>query len=221
MECEIRGMKGQFLFNALTPALLFSFLMITGMAWSQDTPSVPSIDSSYFTLWAANDTLTSGYLDGIELDAVYGYAGITEIDVERGKKGNLLRVESRSSIYPNRIILHCVGDSIDRVRLSPEDVHDLIKILNDPTNFSEEVVMCIFLPRHTFTFIDPDNQMVGAVELCFECGQISVWPDHIQRAGRTTLSRKGLDEMETLCEREGLFPPCVRAACTMYFMDNR
>lgn len=214
-------MKGQFLFNALTPSLLCCFALITDMARGQDTPLLLSVDSSYFTRRAAIDTLTTGYLDGIELDVVYGYAGITEIDLERGKKGSLLRVDRRSCIYPNRTIFHCIGDSIDRVRLSLEDVHDLIRILNDPTNFSDEEVMCIFLPRHTFTFIDPANQLVGAVELCFECGQISVWPDHIQRAGRTTLSRKGMNELEALCEREGLFPTCVRAACALYFTEKR
>jgi hypothetical protein len=207
----------------LSVLLLFCGIWGNAKAQGNDDESIlpGMVDSSYFTPLAINDTLTQKFLEGASYREVFGYPSITAIDIDRAKKTGAIQADQRFRLHEKRTILHCAGDSIDRVHISLRGVERLLEILSDSMSYDAEELACYFLPRHTFTFVNEVGKIVGVVELCFECGQISVWPDHIHRAGRTTLSRKGLDEMEALCEREGLFPPCVRAACAMYFMDKR
>lgn len=175
------------------------------------------VDSSYFTPWAVSDTITSGFLDGLPFASVFGYPSITAIDIDRSRKSGVIQADRRFQLYPGRTLLHCRGDTTVRMRLSPQGVESLLAILNDGSNYDAEELACIFLPRHTFTFVDGAGALAVVVELCFECGQISMLPDHSARSGRTTLTAKALADLETLCSAEGLFPECVRTACWAYF----
>ena len=179
------------------------------------------VDSSYFKSWAVKDTITQGFLEGSPFVEVFGYPSITAIDITRAKKTGAIQADRRFRLYGERTILHCAGDSVERVSISRVGVQRLMEILNEPKSYDAEELACYFLPRHTFTFVNGSGGIVGVVELCFECGQIRMSPDHACPAGRTTLTKKAQKAFEELCENEGLFPPGVRTACAFYFSDRR
>lgn len=49
--------------------------------------------------------------------------------------------------------------------------------LNHRLGGDVRVSKCAF-PRHSVVFFDNDNQPVGSVNVCFECGDILVWPPY-------------------------------------------
>ena len=49
--------------------------------------------------------------------------------------------------------------------------------LNHRLGGDVRVSKCAF-PRHSVVFFDKDNQPVGSVNVCFECGDILVWPPY-------------------------------------------
>lgn len=221
-EREIRRMYHRL--PMLVSILLMSAAVVSSArAQGNDDESIlPGVmDSSYFTPWAVKDTMTQEFLEGSPYVEVFGYPSITAIDIDRAKKTGMIQADRSFRLYGERTILHCAGDSVERVRISRSGVQQLMDILNDPMSYSAEEFACYFLPRHTFTFVNDKGGIAGVVELCFECGQIRMSPDHVRRSGHTTLTKKALQAFEELCEQERLFPPGVRTACWFYFSDRR
>lgn len=52
-----------------------------------------------------------------------------------------------------------------------------VAALVESTKGTFETSKCPF-PRHAFVFFDVDGKPVGAVDICFECDDLFVWPDY-------------------------------------------
>lgn len=103
-------------------------------------------------------------------------------DWQSGKKGRIWSAASGWSPYIRSTTM--LGDA---------NAHAVAKIVQS-TRGSFETSKCPFMPRHAVVYFNNKDEPIAGVEVCFECGDVSVWPDYPE----SRRLKLGWDQLEAI-----------------------
>lgn len=83
-----------------------------------------------------------------------------------GKKGRIWSATSGWSPYIRSTTM-----------LNDADAHAVARIVH-ATRGAFETSKCPFMPRHAVVYFNNKDEPVAGVEVCFECGDVAVWPNY-------------------------------------------
>lgn len=111
-------------------------------------------------------------------------------------------------VFENRQYSIIQNDSIDTSKIESDTLlnnldHEVVLTIlqRDKENIESEVVEC-YIPRHIISFFDQDHQLIGAIEICFECQHNKTYK--ISEQNELFLQAKQYEDLKTIFEKYNL-----------------
>jgi hypothetical protein len=125
----------------------------------------------------------------------YSYLDVHDYEDDTFTKGPILQIMPKVTEFSWKY------DPKPKVVLTNEQAAELLSIINDPNNYKFGRAFCFF-PRNCFCFYNSKNEIIGFLEVCFECSQIESFP-RFKNARKGDLTDQCSEKLSKLCKLAG------------------